>query len=161
MHSTTWIMCIILCQWWTFDTGIILVMFSANERRRYIVTPHFIGWVHTQILSIEIEGKCSCKRWYTLWRCNTLQCWKKMMMIVFYYLHALTENSTFMFHFRFNWWSTVAEICEIWDKIKELHYTAKCIWGVNMILRRAVIFWVAYFRPLQSTISAHFFSLRS
>ena len=29
-------------------SGIILGMDSANERRRYIVTPPLIGWAHTQ-----------------------------------------------------------------------------------------------------------------
>ena len=32
----------------TLDTGIILCMHPANERRRYIVTSPLIGWVHTQ-----------------------------------------------------------------------------------------------------------------
>ena len=30
------------------DAGVILVMGSANERQRYIVTSSLIGWAHTQ-----------------------------------------------------------------------------------------------------------------
>ena len=30
------------------ESGIILYMRPANERRRYIVTASLIGWVHTQ-----------------------------------------------------------------------------------------------------------------
>ena len=40
------------CEWiealGSRDTGIILGMGSANERRRHIVTSSLIGWVHTQ-----------------------------------------------------------------------------------------------------------------
>ena len=41
----------ILMKWVLCDdgiTGIILGMGSANERRRYYVTPSLIGWVHSQ-----------------------------------------------------------------------------------------------------------------
>ena len=30
------------------EPGLILCMHSANERRRYTVTPSLIGWAHTQ-----------------------------------------------------------------------------------------------------------------
>ena len=38
------------------NTWIILVMGSANERRRYMVTPSLISWVHTQNYSGIILG---------------------------------------------------------------------------------------------------------
>ena len=40
------ILCI--CSTLTIFSGIILSMGSANERRRYYVTPSLIGWTHTQ-----------------------------------------------------------------------------------------------------------------
>ena len=43
------------------DTGVILGMGSANERRRYIVTSSFIDWAHTQ------RNPCNVNITYTVW----------------------------------------------------------------------------------------------
>ena len=40
--------CFLVNLFWFQDTGIILAMGSANERRRYNVTSSLIGWAHTE-----------------------------------------------------------------------------------------------------------------
>ena len=37
-------------------SGIILGMGSANERKRFIVTPPLIGWAHTQNDAWHVDG---------------------------------------------------------------------------------------------------------
>ena len=41
---------------YTKSTGIILCMYSANERQRYIVMLSLFGWMHTQIIPESIYG---------------------------------------------------------------------------------------------------------
>ena len=47
--------------------GIIVGMGSANERRRYIVTPPLIGWAHTRMISFQggFINPCAWLHWVT------------------------------------------------------------------------------------------------
>ena len=46
-----------------YDSGIILGMGSANEKRRYIVTSFLIGWAHAQNDSCDLIISASRGNW--------------------------------------------------------------------------------------------------
>ena len=80
---------------WTCVEGIILVMGSANERRRYNITSSLIGWANTQNDSCDDTVNVTFCFWGSVREVDTW--WYKAQMIILHTYQRPTENAH---HFR-------------------------------------------------------------
>ena len=99
----------VICEYWT---GIILCMFSANERQLYTVTSSLIGWAHTQNDPL-LKGHFSHPYKHPFW----YYCSSPVGPMWSLYLSSCSVHNTFLIYLVVLLICPNAILCVVWNSM--------------------------------------------